>query len=231
LLNRASHFQLASNKLLLDCATFLKNKTSKSEVIHIIDSHINSSDYAARLMEVAMHSLMQAAVQTGAYGLLSLKPLSQMRSANKKHGNIGDIELLDGKDIVESWDAKYGKAYLRDEIEEVIDKIENHSSVHILGFVTTEVQIKNSETDRKIADYAELHGLTIQIMILKEWIDHIYDRVTSGNFSTQSELSSNWLLAYAESLAQKRREMAPIDEPCIDWVNELSAILTANLAR
>ena len=36
----------------------------------------------------------------------SLKPLSQMRSANKKHGNIGDIELLEDRQIVEAWDAK-----------------------------------------------------------------------------------------------------------------------------
>jgi hypothetical protein len=36
-----------------------------------------------------------------------LKPLSQMRSANKKHGNIGDIEILEARQIIESWDAKY----------------------------------------------------------------------------------------------------------------------------
>lgn len=39
----------------------------------------------------------------------------------------------------------------------------------------------------------------------------------------ESDLFHAWLLAYAESLAQKRREIAPIDEPCIDWVLELKA--------
>ncbi len=37
-----------------------------------------------------------------------------MRSANKKHGNIGDLEVLEKSNIIEAWDAKYGKAYLRD---------------------------------------------------------------------------------------------------------------------
>ena len=68
-----------------------------------------------------MHSLFQVLEDQGSFEGGFLKPLSQMRSANKKHGNVGDIEITAGKrnglHIVESWDAKYGKAYLRDEIE------------------------------------------------------------------------------------------------------------------
>ena len=30
-----------------------------------------------------------------------------MRVANKKHGNIGDIELIEDGEIIESWDAKW----------------------------------------------------------------------------------------------------------------------------
>jgi hypothetical protein len=231
LFNRAINFQLVSNGLIQDCVTFLSGKPDEIKIIEVIQLHINSSDYAARLMEIAMHSLMQAVIPTGALGHLSLKPLSQMRSANKKHGNIGDIELLEGKDIVESWDAKFGKAYLRDEIEEVIEKIELHNYVHTLGFVTTEQQINNSEINKKIADYSELHGLTIQIMILDQWIDYIFEKVVNAKLSTKAELSSKWLTAYAESLAQKRRHMAPIDEPCIDWVNELREILLAKQSQ
>ncbi len=42
---------------------------------------------------------------------------------------------------------------------------------------------------------------------------------------TEQELASAWITAYAESLAQKRREIAPIDEPCHQWLTTLKAIL------
>ncbi|PZO56049.1 MAG: hypothetical protein DCF15_09705, partial [Phormidesmis priestleyi] len=63
-------------------------------------------------MEIAMHSLMQAMQDYQVFPNSVLNPLSQMRSANKKHRNIGDIELLEDRQIVEAWDAKYGKSYL-----------------------------------------------------------------------------------------------------------------------
>ncbi len=56
--------------------------------LSLILRHINQSDYAARLMEIAMHSLMQAMQEYQVFPNSLLKPLSQMRSANKKHGNI-----------------------------------------------------------------------------------------------------------------------------------------------
>jgi len=73
-----------------------------------------------------------------------LKPLSQMRFANKKHGNIGDIELIENGDIVASWDAKYGKSYLREEVEEVCEKISGHDNIQVVGFVTN-VAIQRTE--------------------------------------------------------------------------------------
>jgi hypothetical protein len=165
-------------------------------------------------MEIAMHSLMQAAIPTGAFGLWELKPLSQMRSANKKHGNIGDIELLDGKDIVESWDAKYGKAYLRDEIEEVIEKIEYHAAVQVLGFVTTEVPIKSDEIDKKIADYTELYGFSIQIMTLDNWISYIFNKVVAGNFTFSNDTQLfNWLL-------RLKNGTISLNQTVIDWITD-----------
>ena len=95
-----------------------------------------------------MHSLMQAVIETGALADLELKPLSQMRSANKKHGNIGDIELLENNEIVESWDAKYGKNYLRDEIDEVSEKLEYHEKVETVGFQFIGI-VRFSETQQR----------------------------------------------------------------------------------
>jgi len=39
---------------------------------------------------------------------------------------------------------------------------------------------------------------------------------SSAGFSSKGKLSKDWLIAYAESLPQKRRAIAPIDEPCFE---------------
>lgn len=227
LFNKAEHFQKISSDLINSCNDFLNKHPDTFSVVELIKSHINDSDYAARLMEISMHALMQAALEAGTFGLSSLKPLSQMRSANKKHGNVGDVELLENNEIIESWDAKYGKAYLRDEIDEVMEKAINHSTIDTLGFVTTMEPIKNSEIKKKIADYKEIHGITVQILTFDEWISYIFQRALTSGLANESNLSAAWLTAYTESLAQKRREIAPIDEPCIDWVLELKAKIEA----
>ena len=77
----------------------------------------------AKINHELEHGFMQAMHESHLLGDLDLVPMSQMRSANKKHGNIGDVELREGRVIVEAWDAKYGKPYLRDELEELRDKI------------------------------------------------------------------------------------------------------------
>lgn len=62
-----------------------------------------------------------------------------MRTANKKHRNIGDIEITINKNnnrVIESWDAKYGKPHLRDELEELDDKLISYGSAQIVGYVT-----------------------------------------------------------------------------------------------
>jgi hypothetical protein len=225
LINRASDFDALASSLLKSVKTFLSKKADFKVIKQIIFQHIEKSDYAARLMEVSMHSLMQAAVMTGAFGDLELKALSQMRSANKKHGNVGDIELLENKEIVEAWDAKYGKNYLRDEIDEVSEKLRHHDKVSVVGFVTTDKPVRNDEVDKKIADVTELYGLDVKILSMDEWVSHIFDRVIKAGLSSKENLSKDWLIAYAESLAQKRREIAPIDEPCFEWVELLSQIV------
>lgn len=225
LLNKASDFDDACNALLHEKNRYLASNKSNDEIRNLIINHIDSSDYAARLMEVAMHSLMQSVVSTGVFVTYDLKSLSQMRSANKKHGNIGDIELLENNEIVESWDAKYGKNYLRDEIDEVSEKLKYHDKVETVGFVTTDSPVRNAEINAKMNDVKDLNDLDIVIMSFTDWIDWNFERVEKSGLSSTEELSNSWLSAYAESLAQKRRDIAPIDEPCFDWVTSLAQAL------
>jgi hypothetical protein len=221
LLNAATHFNDAANKVLALLEKKLNSIKSRHDVIKILVRHANSSDYAARLLEISMHALMQPAVECGALGELVLKPLSQMRSANKKHGNIGDIELLEGREIVESWDAKYGKAYLREEIEEVAEKIPDHDNIKLVGFVTNVAIQRTEELNNRIADLSNLHGVDFQIVQYNMWVDLVYKRCLETALIDEAELSRQWLKAYTLSLSQRKRDIAPIDEPCIEWVRLL----------
>ena len=41
----------------------------------------------------------------------------------------------------------------------------------------------------------------------------------------ESELASQWILAYIETLSLKRPEIAPIDEPSITWLKSFGSSL------
>jgi len=230
LLNQAATFnQLADEALAFIPEVLTRLPTDVTDkVFAIISSHINSSGYAARVMEIAVHSLMQALQSLGGLPSSELKPLSQMRSANKKHGNVGDVELLENRQIVEAWDAKFGKSYLRDEIEELTDKLSDHPEVRVVGFVTSAEPEHLDELEARMKDIEEQFNVTLRIIPFKSWVlDQIQRAVQEGGI-TSSDLSSAWLRAFAETIAQKRRYIAPIDEPCYRRLELLKSILHAH---
>ena len=210
----------AFNKLADEAVEFaLKYKDiSFGSIAALMKSFYNDTEYSARAFEIVIHGFMQAMAESNMIGDLDLVPMSQMRSANKKHGNIGDVELKDGRVIVESWDAKYGKPYLRDELEELRDKILTSPGVKIAGFIV------DGEVDRRkdIVDRAEEisleTGVDIQLFSFDEWIRYQTQRIADSQLD---KISSRWLIAVVESFAQRRPEIAPIDEPCEAWVKDL----------
>ena len=226
LINQAETFKaLADDTLaLLDTIVSYEDKIDKNIILDLMSVHIATSNYAARIMEISMHSLMQSIIESGSLGTADLKPLSQMRSANKKHGNIGDIEIIENEDIVESWDAKYGKTYLRDEIEELVDKLAIHPHVMTVGFVTSGKPERVEELSVRFEQIEMMYGVYPRILTFGMWVDYQFNRVTQNGLLHESEIAKNWLRAYTESIAQKRRDVAPIDEPCYEWLNELKLI-------
>lgn len=221
LLNAAGEFEEEVAKMVTLFDKKIPTIRTLTGVKQILSRHGESSDYAARLFEIGMHSLLQAASESGALDDMTLLPLSQMRSANKKHGNIGDIELAEGADIVEAWDAKYGKSYLREEIEEAAEKIPSHPYVRTVGFVTNVEIQRNSEINRRIEELEELHDVEFRIVTFDEWVDEIYSKCIHTGMITESALSQAWIKSYVYSLGQKKRDVAPIDEPCLEWVRLL----------
>ena len=191
---------------------------SFQNIVKLMKDFFNTTDYSARAFEVVIHGFMQAMGELNLLRNLELVPMSQMRSANKKHGNIGDVELKDGEVIVEAWDAKYGKPYLREELEELRDKILSSPGVKMTGFIVNSAVDRRKEIVSRAEEIAIETGADIQLLSFDEWIE--YELVQAPEVDPDV-LAARWLLAVVESFAQRRPEMASIDEPCDAWVKDL----------
>lgn len=223
LINRSNKFEALADET---CAILPKLPTlSIAQTTSILSDFFNQTQYSARAFEVVIHSLMQALCSERIIEL-DLVPLSQMRSANKKHGNVGDIELRDGKIIVESWDAKYGKPYLYEELSELKDKLEFNPGVQTAGFIVdSNLMLKKEVTERQ-TEYSVLTGVSIQLM---EFIDWVKFETEGLSEKQKSIIASEWLKAVVETFSRKRIDIAPLDEPCEEWLGDLKRILLSLL--
>lgn len=218
--NRSDHFHKIADKA---CELVEQHRNDKfDKILDLLILFFNRTDYSARAFEVTMHSLFQAMDEMSLLGESDVVPLSQMRSANKKHGNVGDIELTENGVIFESWDAKYGKPYLRDELEELRDKLLTHPDCKVAGFVVdSEVDMRKDIEKRK--SEVEIETATeIHIFSFKQWVEY---EIAHLDDYQRNQLGYHWLRAVVESFAQKRLDNAPIDEPCDAWVTDLISIL------
>lgn len=219
LLNRSDRFKKMATDALAAVKPVAETIGSLDNAILFLKRFVDSATYSARLFEIVLHSLFQ--VLEDAHAVAGhLAPLSQMRSANKKHGNIGDIEVTRRREslqIQESWDAKYGKPYLRDELEELNEKLDDHPEVELAGFVVDlEPSTKNELKERK-SEIEQIHGVKIEILEFGQWAK-IHAKRTHIR---ESVVARDWIIAFAESLCQLRRDRAPIDEPSDTWIAEL----------
>lgn len=227
LLNKSDEFQKLSDDTLKLMKSYLESGADYESILKLVEYFVETSEYSARIFEVSIHSFFQALDELKLLGGY-LKPLSQMRSANKKHGNIGDIEITAEKNsmsILESWDAKYGKSYMRDELEELCDKLAFHEETELAGFVTNQAPDLRAEITKRIEEIEAIYDVTIKIFSFKDWVGHQIERFDlDGN-----KLGHAWLRCFTESLCQKRREIAPIDEPTFEWVASLKKIIESEL--
>ncbi|QEC51550.1 hypothetical protein EDD80_10263 [Anseongella ginsenosidimutans] len=221
--NKSEVFLELTKETINTLNNFLQKEPAFDECYAAIVRFIESSTYSARMFEVAMHALFQVLDDEKCLSGF-LKPLSQMRSANKKHGNIGDIELTltqGNKDILESWDAKYGKTYLRDELEELNDKLKMHPETLVAGFVTDQKPNLKPEITKRTEELELIHETQIHLMDLREWVEYQIDKYQQN----PAEIGPKWLTAIGESICQLRREIAPIDEPTAEWVESFKVCL------
>ncbi len=202
-----------------------QSRISIEDVTAIIKQHIDESQAPARLLEIAIHTLLQALEDADGDLGGTLKPLMAMRNANQKNKNIGDVEVTYGTAIVEAWDAKYGVMYLGDDINALEDKFVGHNvSELVFGYVVYPEKRQYPEIDRKIALLEEEYGIEVDILLFDEWTREQMLRAGSNNIS-EERIASLWLTAYVESLALKRPLKAPIDEPTFSWLQSIGNIL------
>ena len=221
LINRSNRFEtLADNtcELLYKVPSFTL-KSSES----FLSTFFNTTHYSARAFEVVIHGLMQAMCKLG-YTDLDLVPLSQMRSANKKHGNVGDIELKDGKVIVESWDAKFGKPYLYEELSELRDKLESNAGVQVAGFVVDSNLMLKPEVIERQNDFSALTNVEILLFNFNDWLKYQTEDLSPVQ---KNLLATEWVRAVVETFARRRYDVAPLDEPCENWLQDLNRLLSA----
>lgn len=199
---------------------------SISNIAALMKQHIEKSEARARLLEVSMHSILQALEELQVDLGGKLKPLMPMRTANLKHGNFGDVEVLTGDLPIEAWDAKYDQPYLSDALDELVEKIRKRDVSELrFGYVLLPGKKAYMEVDHKIDEIDEVFGLRVHILTFDEWIHEQLVRSKDMGVS-EEKLAKAWLRAYAESLGQKRRDRAPIDEPTFDWVASLLDVLS-----
>jgi hypothetical protein len=211
------------NEATLELVSDLSERNPERETVKsIIKSHINTSPHSARIYEVALHSLYQLMEEAD---LLDgeLKELTQMRSADKKHGNVADIEVVDPSDefhIYSAWDAKHGKSYLRNELQEIRGKLSNHPETQTVGFITSSEPERDSQLEQQKLKIEEEFDVEIELVTFDEFCNRTLD-----DLSTKMVSPSAWLTAYAETLCHRRRDRAPIDEPTQEWVSDLGDIV------
>lgn len=214
--NKSDEFNVMADEAVKLAAKYVDK--SFNSILAIMKSFFNETEYSARAFEIVIHGFMQAMAEANMIGDFVLAPMSQMRSANKKHGNIGDVELKDGRVIIEAWDAKYGKSYLRDEIEELRDKILTSPGVKVAGFIVDGEVDRRRDIIERIEEISVETGVDIQLFSFDEWLQYQTHRIAKSQLD---RIAGRWLIAVVESFAQRRPEMAPIDEPCEAWVKDL----------
>ena len=88
----------------------------------------------------------------------------------------------------------------------------------ITGFVTEAKPDITPDIQARMDELSEIHEVEVRILSFKEWYQFWCERVGMNN---DLGFAKQWLIAYVESLCQKRRTMAPIDEPSDEWVRDL----------
>lgn len=85
--NRSDIFKRHADEACILAKKF--DGVSFGQIKELLSSFFHTTDYSARAFEVTIHGFYQAMDELSFLGDIDVAPMSQMRSANKKHGMLG----------------------------------------------------------------------------------------------------------------------------------------------
>ncbi len=220
-------FENTGSRLLNFSEKYISGDHALEDLMKVFHAVLTRATHPARLFEIILHSLAQVVVNEDIRDERKLVPLSQMRSANKKHGNIADVEFSIDGSIVEAWEAKFEKTYLLEEVGEIEDKFSTWPLAKRVGFVVYGSPKVDSELRKRIDLISGRTGVVLEIFSFDQWVSAMIEGSSVG----AEDVPNGWINAVAQSLAGHRRAIAPIDEPTDAWMETLCDVLAESLRR
>ena len=108
-------------------------------------------------------------------------------------------------------------------MEELNEKLKDHSETQIAGFVVDSGLMLKKEIVDRTREIADMHDVQIYLLEFEDWVGMQFERSSVA----PDKLAWNWLWAFSESICQRRRDRAPIDEPSDSWVRQLGEAMDA----
>lgn len=140
---------------------------SIDQVVGLLDGHFLSryAKNAPRLPQVAMYAMYECIMPTVArYSGMVLKPLERMKSADRKSGSVGDIDVNKGDLPFEAVEIKFQVAITREHVAEAIQKIKTASVQRYLILSTSGIGSgEMGEIERLQRDFRRSNGCEIVI--------------------------------------------------------------------
>lgn len=115
-----------------------------------------------------------------------------------------------------------------DELYELGDKLQDRM-LEVVGFVTEGEPDLREDIRKHLEELREFTEVDIRIFSLWEWIEFYLERTNQQH--AREEIATNWIIAYIESLCQRRRDRAPIDEPVDQWVQDWVRLLESLMRK
>jgi DNA (cytosine-5)-methyltransferase 1 len=135
------------------------------DVVELLRRHFSFGyrKNAPRLPQIAIYALYSCVCASmDRYKDLQLMPLERMKTANRKTGTVGDVDINRGKQPIEAVEVKFGVPITREHVAEAVQKIQHASVERYLVLSTAGVQDGEHEPIRSIqADFKRKNGCEI----------------------------------------------------------------------
>lgn len=158
---------------------------SIDQVMDLLHRHFSHGyqKNAPRLPQVAVYAIYQCLMKdVDRYSDFELRPLERMKTANRKSGTVGDIDLwLEGRPI-EAVEIKFEIHVNSSHVSEAIQKVQTESVERYFILSTAEPDVNDrEEADRMIADFLKANGCEIIVNGVYETIKYYLRLLKSTN--------------------------------------------------